>query len=181
MADIPWVNDRVAFDAWVEGRTGYPIVDAAMRQLREEGWVHNRARMIAASFLTKDLQIDWRWGEAVYRSRLIDADIASNNGGWQWTAGTGTDASPWFRIFNPVTQGKRFDHAGAYVRKYVPELAGVPDRQIHSPWVLTAEQQRSIGVVIGRTYPAPIVDHARAREKTLLMYRSPGIQKGRRK
>jgi deoxyribodipyrimidine photo-lyase len=174
LAGIRWSADRSAFDAWAAGRTGYPIVDAALRQLEKQGWIHNRARMIAASFLTKDLQIDWRWGERLFLRKLVDADIASNNGGWQWTAGTGTDASPWFRIFNPVTQGKRFDPAGSYVRSYVPELAGVPDRYIHAPWTMPAELQRNIGVVIGRDYPVPMVDHAAARLKTLALYRAPG-------
>jgi deoxyribodipyrimidine photo-lyase len=173
LAGIRWSTDRSAFETWAAGRTGYPIVDAALRQLDRHGWVHNRARMIAASFLTKDLQIDWRWGERLFLRKLVDADIASNNGGWQWTAGTGTDASPWFRIFNPVTQGKRFDPSGSYVRSYVPELASVPDRFIHAPWTMSAELQRTVGVVIGREYPAPMVDHAAARLKTLALYRAP--------
>lgn len=171
LAGIRWTGTETAFQAWSEGRTGYPIVDAALRQLQQEGWVHNRTRMIAASFLTKDLHIDWRRGEKLFLERLVDADIASNNGGWQWTAGTGTDASPWFRIFNPVTQGKRFDPDGIYVRKYVPELARVPDRYLHTPWLMPESLQGTSGVIIGRDYPAPIVDHAGARIRTLALYR----------
>jgi deoxyribodipyrimidine photo-lyase len=167
---IPWNNDRAAFAAWCEGRTGYPIVDAAMRQLTHTGWMHNRARMVVASFLVKDLLIDWRWGERFFMQHLVDGDPAANNGGWQWTAGTGTDAAPYFRIFNPVTQGKTHDPKGAYVRRWVPELANVPDRFIHEPWKMPAEMQRSFGCIIGRDYPEPIVDHARTRERTLAAY-----------
>jgi deoxyribodipyrimidine photo-lyase len=172
LQDIPWENDETSFAAWCAGRTGYPVVDAAMRQLVETGWMHNRARMIVASFLVKDLLIDWRWGENYFMQHLIDGDPASNNGGWQWTAGTGTDAAPYFRIFNPVLQGKRHDPRGAYVRRWVPELAGVPDRYIHVPWEMDAETQHASRCVIGRDYPAPIVDHRLARERTLEAYRS---------
>ena len=125
-----------------DGRTGYPVVDAAMRQLRATGFMHNRARMVAASFLTKDLLLDWRLGEADFMRHLVDGDVASNNGGWQWTAATGTDAQPYFRIFNPVLQGRRFDPDGAYVRRWVPELAGVPTARIHEPWTMTAGEHR---------------------------------------
>lgn len=170
-ADIPWSRDEVAFRRWQEGTTGYPIVDAAMRQLREEGWMHNRARMIVASFLTKDLHLHWQWGERYFFSMLTDADVASNNGGWQWTAGTGTDASPWFRIFNPVLQGKKFDPDGTYVRRYVPELAHIPAAAIHDPWRLNRQEQEAAQCVIGRQYPAPMVDHAEARARTLAIYR----------
>jgi deoxyribodipyrimidine photo-lyase len=142
-----------------------------MRQLVETGWMHNRARMIVASFLVKDLLIDWRWGEHYFMQHLVDGDPAANNGGWQWTAGTGTDAAPYFRIFNPILQGKRHDPQGAYVRRWVPELAGVPDRYIHTPWEMDAEVQRASGCVIGRDYPGPIVDHKQARERTLDAYR----------
>lgn len=168
---IPWSADRRAFQRWQEGRTGYPIVDAAMRQLQQEGWMHNRARMIVASFLTKDLHLNWQWGEEHFFRLLMDADRASNNGGWQWAAGTGTDASPWFRIFNPVLQSKKFDPHGDYIRRYVPELAGVPGAGIHAPWLLNRQEQEAAGCVVGRAYPAPIVDHAAAREKTLVLYR----------
>ena len=169
---IAWENDQGRFDAWCAGRTGYPIVDAAMRQLEAEAWMHNRARMIVASFLTKDLLIDWRWGERHFMRRLVDGDHAANNGGWQWSAGTGTDAQPFFRIFNPTSQGQKFDPLGAYVRRYVPELARVPDRYIHAPWTMPADEQRRAGVVVGRDYPAPIVDHAIQRERALAIYRA---------
>jgi deoxyribodipyrimidine photo-lyase len=168
--DIPWSNDETAFAAWREGHTGYPVVDAAMRQLLETGWMHNRARMIVASFLVKDLLVDWRWGERWFMQHLLDGDPASNNGGWQWTAGTGTDAAPYFRIFNPVTQGQKFDPDGRFVRRWLPELAGVPDAMIHEPWRLTPMEQRQAGCLIGRDYPGPIIDHAFARERTLAAY-----------
>jgi deoxyribodipyrimidine photo-lyase len=168
---IAWENDAVDLAAWCEGRTGYPVVDAAMRQLIQAGWMHNRARMIVASFLVKDLLVDWRWGEQFFMQHLVDGDPAANNGGWQWTAGTGTDAAPYFRIFNPVLQGKRHDPHGRYVRLWVPELAGVPDRFIHEPWKMPADVQQEAGCAIGEAYPAPIVDHAWARERTLSAYR----------
>jgi deoxyribodipyrimidine photo-lyase len=167
---IAWENDPNAFAAWCAGRTGYPIVDAAMRQLNQEGWMHNRARMIVASFLTKDLLIDWRWGERYFMQQLVDGDPAANNGGWQWAAGTGTDAQPYFRIFNPVSQGRRFDADGDYVRHYLPELARVPARAVHEPWKLSAEQQRQSGVQIGADYPEPIVEHATQRKRALELY-----------
>ena len=173
---LVWSKSRSHRDAWCEGRTGYPIVDAAMRQLNAEGWMHNRARMIVASFLTKDLHVHWMHGERFFLDRLIDADIASNNGGWQWTAGTGTDASPWFRIFNPISQARRFDPDGFYVRRYLPELAGVPDERIHEPWLMTASEQHSSGVVPGKTYPRPIVDHDAERKVTLEMFRSANLK-----
>jgi deoxyribodipyrimidine photo-lyase len=158
---IRWRNDPAHFDAWKEGRTGYPIVDAAMRQLAATGWMHNRARMVVASFLTKDLHIDWRWGEEHFFRHLIDGDIASNNGGWQWCAGTGTDASPWFRIFNPTLQGRKFDPTGSFIRRWVPELEHVPSRSIHAPWNSGGET----------AYPGPIVRHEEARALTMALYR----------
>jgi len=167
---VPWENDKESFVAWCEGQTGYPVVDAAMRQLVETGWMHNRARMIVASFLVKDLLIDWRWGERYFMQHLVDGDSASNNGGWQWTAGTGTDAAPYFRIFNPVLQGKKHDPQGAYVRCWVTELAQVPDRFIHQPWKMPLVEQQKAGCIIGQDYPAPIVDHVWARERTLAAY-----------
>jgi deoxyribodipyrimidine photo-lyase len=167
---VPWENDKEAFTAWREGRTGYPVVDAAMRQLVETGWMHNRARMIVASFLVKDLLIDWRWGERYFMQQLVDGDSASNNGGWQWTGGTGTDAAPYFRVFNPTLQGKKFDPQGAYVRRWVPELAHVPDKLIHQPWKMPLDMQQKLGCVIGQDYPAPIVEHAWARERALAAY-----------
>ena len=141
-----------------------------MRQLRATGFVHNRARMIAASFLAKHLLLDWRLGEAEFMRHLVDGDVASNNGGWQWTAGTGTDAQPWFRVFNPVLQGRRFDPDGAYVRRWVPELAGIPGRAIHEPWLLDRAAQAAARVRIGTDYPAPIVDHAEARARALAVH-----------
>jgi deoxyribodipyrimidine photo-lyase len=165
-AGIAWDDDPEAFAAWCQGRTGYPIVDAGMRQLHETGWMHNRVRMIAASFLTKDLLVDWRRGERWFQQCLVDADPASNNGGWQWAASTGTDAAPYFRIFNPVSQGERCDPSGAYVRRYVPELAGLPRRWVHRPW----EAPRPPA-----GYPAPIVDHAERRERALERYRAARV------
>ncbi len=156
--------------AWQAGRTGYPVVDAAMRQLRVSGFMHNRARMVAASFLTKDLLLDWRAGEAHFARHLVDGDMASNNGGWQWAASVGTDPQPYFRIFNPILQGRRFDPEGNYVRRWVPELAGIPTARIHEPWSMTDEEQAAAGCRIGTDYPAPIVDHAAARERALGVY-----------
>jgi deoxyribodipyrimidine photo-lyase len=173
-ASLPWSANTKHFQRWQEGMTGYPIVDAAMRQLRDEGWMHNRARMIVASFLTKDLHLNWQWGEQFFFSQLIDADLAANNGGWQWTAGTGTDASPWFRIFNPVLQGKKFDPEGAYIRRYVPELTRLPAAAIHDPWLANTQEQGAAGCIIGRDYPAPMVDHAEARIRTMALYRVTG-------
>ena len=158
------------FAAWCAGRTGYPIVDAAMRQLNATGYMHNRLRMVAASFLVKDLLVDWRLGEKYFAHTLIDFDLASNNGGWQWAASTGCDAQPYFRIFNPVTQSQKFDADGQFIRRYVPELARLDARSIHAPWLLPLEQQKDSGVVIGRDYPAPIVDHAAARVAALELY-----------
>ncbi len=169
---IPWRSDPAAFDAWREGRTGYPVVDAAMRQLAASGWMHNRARMVAASFLTKDLLIDWRSGEQHFMEHLVDGDVAANNGGWQWAAGTGTDAQPYFRVFNPVAQGVTHDPDGTFVRRWIPELASVPDRFVHAPWTMPPSVQVTAGCVIGRDYPAPIVDHAMARARALAAYAS---------
>ncbi len=163
-------NNLEFFNAWQMGITGYPIVDAAMRQLRHPGVMHNRLRMIAASFLVKDLGVDWRWGERYFAERLNDFDLAANNGGWQWTASTGCDAQPWFRIFNPVTQSQRFDPEGCFIRRYLPQLAVVTARRIHAPWQMTLQEQQAAGCIIGRDYPAPIVDHALARERTLKRY-----------
>ncbi|MGC9520687.1 MAG: cryptochrome/photolyase family protein [Anaerolineae bacterium] len=169
--DVKWENDPDAFAAWQEGRTGYPIVDAAMHQLQATGWMHNRARMIVAAFLTKDLLIDWRWGEKHFIQHLIDGDPAANNGGWQWSAGTGTDAAPYFRIFNPVLQGERHDPHGDYIRRWVPALEKVPKKYIHEPWTMPEEAQEESGCRIGHDYPAPIVDHQEARERALAAYR----------
>lgn len=169
---IAWDNDREAFNAWKEGRTGFPIVDAAMRQLVGMGWMHNRSRMITASFLVKDLLVDWRWGEQFFMQHLVDGDPASNNGGWQWTAGTGTDAAPYFRIFNPILQGKKFDPDGRYIRHWLPELAEVPNKYIHEPWKMPDDVQREAGCRLGEDYPQPIVDHKKARERTLAAYQA---------
>jgi deoxyribodipyrimidine photo-lyase len=167
---LPFPNDAEKFAAWCEGRTGYPLVDAALRQLNRSGYMHNRLRMVAASFLVKDLHVDWRRGERYFAQKLLDYDLASNNGGWQWAASTGCDAQPWFRIFNPVSQSRKFDPEGAFIRRYVPELAGCDADAIHEPWTLDAAEQRQAGVGIGVSYPAPIVDHAAARGLTLELY-----------
>ncbi len=167
---IRWDDWPTGFTAWCEGRTGYPLVDAAMRQLNYSGWMHNRLRMVVASFLSKDLGIDWRHGERYFAERLIDFDLSANNGGWQWAASSGCDAQPYFRIFNPVAQSEKFDPEGRFIRRYVPELARVPDKYIHQPWRMNTMEQQMCGVVIGRDYPAPIVDHAQARERTLARY-----------
>ncbi len=164
---FPWRDDEEAFAAWSEGRTGYPIVDAAARQLLAEGFVPNRARMIAASFLTKHLLVSFRRGEAHYMKFLTDGDWANNDMGWQWSAGCGCDAQPYFRVFNPVTQGERFDPDGLYVRRFVPELSEMPARFIHRPWEAPVEVLRTAGVRLGETYPKPIVDHADARRRFL--------------
>ncbi len=178
---INWVNDKQAFPAWCEGCTGYPIVDAAMRQLLHIGWMHNRARMIVASFLVKDLLIDWRWGEKWFMRQLLDGDPAANNGGWQWTAGTGTDAAPYFRIFNPVLQGKKFDPQGSYIRQWVPELSRVPEKNIHEPWQMSPELQKSSDCIIDKDYPAPIIDHRLARLRTMEVYQIARSQTEKKK
>lgn len=168
---IPWNDDAAGLEAWKQGLTGYPIVDAGMRQLAGEGWMHNRVRMITASFLVKDLLIDWRLGERHFRRALLDADVSQNVGNWQWTAGTGADAAPYFRIFNPVTQSKRFDPNGDYIRRWVPELEMVPAPVIHAPWEAGPLDLAMWGVTIGEDYPAPIVDHAAARHRALDTYK----------
>jgi deoxyribodipyrimidine photo-lyase len=161
--NIEWRNDELEFEAWKEGRTGVPIVDAGMRQLKETGWMHNRARMIVASFLVKDLLIDWRWGEKWFMENLLDGDLAANNGGWQWTAGTGTDAAPYFRVFNPVLQSRKFDPNGDYIRRWVPELRGLTGKEIHAPW--------ESGIKVAGYLDQPIVDHGFAKERTLNAYK----------
>ena len=168
---VRWDDDPADLAAWAAGETGYPLVDAGMRQLAEESWIHNRARIVVASFLVKDLLVDWRRGETVFMQGLVDGDPANNNGGWQWTAGTGTDAAPYFRVLNPVRQARRFDPDGDYVRRHVPELRDVPDARIFEPWTMTAEEQRAAGCRIGRDYPAPRVDHGERRGLALERYR----------
>lgn len=168
--DFPWREDAAALQAWRRGRTGYPLVDAAMRELWITGYMHNRARMVAASFLVKHLLIPWQAGERWFWDTLVDADLANNSGGWQWTAGCGADAAPYFRVFNPVLQGEKFDPDGDYVRRYVPELAKLPARDIHRPWEAPEAILRAAGVRLGETYPRPIVDHAKARERALAAF-----------
>jgi deoxyribodipyrimidine photo-lyase len=169
---VRWVDDEARFAAWCAGRTGYPLVDAAQRQLAQTGYMHNRLRMVSASFLTKDLGISWRRGEHWFARTLNDFDLAANNGGWQWAASTGCDAQPWFRIFNPVTQSEKFDADGQFIRRYCPELAKFDRKRIHAPWLATSLEQQMAGCVIGRDYPAPVVDHAAAREATLERFRA---------
>jgi deoxyribodipyrimidine photo-lyase len=179
--DFPWRDDADGFAAWAHGQTGYPIVDAGMRQLWATGWMHNRVRMIVASFLVKDLLVDWRRGEAWFWDTLVDADAANNAGNWQWVAGCGADAAPFFRIFNPTAQGERFDPGGGYVRRWVPELKGLPDKLIHQPWSADPEALAAAKVRLGETYPRPIVDHAKARARALAAYAEiradPGLGK----
>jgi deoxyribodipyrimidine photo-lyase len=169
---FPW-EEPYAGDiwAWRRGRTGYPIVDAGMRQLWQTGWMHNRVRMIVASFLTKHLLIDWRLGEEWFWDTLVDADPANNPFNWQWVAGSGMDAQPYFRIFNPVLQGEKFDPKGAYLRKWVPELAALPDRFIHRPWKTSPLELEAAGIVLGKTYPEPLVEHSPARERALVAFK----------
>ena len=159
-----------AFEAWCHGATGYPLVDAAMAQINQTGYMHNRLRMVTASFLVKDLGIDWRRGEAYFATHLNDYDLAANNGGWQWAASTGCDGQPWFRIFNPVTQSRRFDAQGKFIRRYLPQLARLSDAAIHAPWEAAPIELEAAGITLGRDYPAPIVDHAEAVKKTMQRY-----------
>ena len=170
---IRWEHGKHAeelFAAWCEGRTGYPLVDAAMHQLNQTGYMHNRLRMVVASFLCKDLGLDWRRGERYFAERLIDFDLAANNGGWQWAASSGCDAQPYFRIFNPVSQSEKFDPAGKFIRRYLPQLSGLSGPALHAPWKAAPMELQAAGIVLGQDYPLPIVDHAQAREKTLERY-----------
>lgn len=169
---IEWPNPLGYFSAWCVAQTGYPLIDAAMRQINQTGYMHNRLRMVAASFLVKDLLVDWRLGERYFAEHLIDFDLAANSGGWQWAASVGCDAQPWFRIFNPITQSEKFDPHGRFIRRYVPELAAVPDQYVHAPWRMPHSLQQHCGVQIGRDYPAPLVDHKMQRERALALFTS---------
>jgi deoxyribodipyrimidine photo-lyase len=170
---IAWERGKAAeslFAAWCEGRTGYPLVDAAMAQINQTGYMHNRLRMVVASFLVKDLGIDWRWGERYFAEKLNDFDQAANNGGWQWASSSGCDAQPYFRIFNPTSQSEKFDPAGRFIRRYLPQLAGLPDQALHAPWTARPIDLAAAGVELGRDYPLPIVQHDEARARTLARY-----------
>ncbi len=169
--DIEWLNDPDDIEAWKTGQTGYPFVDAAMRQLVTTGWMHNRTRMVTASFLVKHLLVDWRIGERFFMEKLIDGDPAQNIGNWQWVAGSGTDAAPYFRVFNPISQSKKFDPEGVYIRRFVPELAALDDRDIHAPWDAPPMALAEADVELGETYPTPIVDHMFARDRVLTAYK----------
>jgi deoxyribodipyrimidine photo-lyase len=171
MDALQWEDDDAAFAAWAEGRTGYPVVDAGMRQLRARGWMHNRARLICASFLVKDLHIDWRRGEAHFMRWLLCGDVAQNNGNWQWVSSVGVDPAPYYRrLYNPSLQQRRHDPDGAYVRRWVPELSGVPLERLSEPWTMPPAEQEAYGCMLGRDYPEPIVDHARERRRAMARY-----------
>ncbi|MDE2276775.1 MAG: FAD-binding domain-containing protein, partial [Burkholderiales bacterium] len=170
---IRWEHGQAAdaqFAAWCEGRTGYPLVDAAMHQINQTGYMHNRLRMVVASFLTKDLGLDWRRGEAYFARHLNDFDLAANNGGWQWAASSGCDAQPYFRIFNPVTQSQKFDPEGRFIRRYLPALARLPDKLVHAPWLARPVDLAAAGLTLGTDYPLPVVQHEAARAATLARY-----------
>ncbi len=170
---IAWASGAGAqdlFNAWCQARTGYPLVDAAMAQINQTGYMHNRLRMVVASFLVKDLGIDWRWGEAYFATHLIDFDLAANNGGWQWASSSGCDAQPYFRIFNPISQSEKFDPEGKFIRRYQPQLAALPHRHIHAPWLAPQEVLQAAGIRMGDNQALPVVDHAQARADTLLRY-----------
>ncbi|MGC2584444.1 MAG: deoxyribodipyrimidine photo-lyase, partial [Acidobacteriaceae bacterium] len=176
---FPWRRNARRLHAWQKGQTGYPFVDAAMRQLWTTGWIHNRARLVVASFLVKHLLIPWREGAAWFLDTLVDADLANNTMGWQWVAGCGVDAAPYFRVFNPVTQGERFDPDGSYVRRWVPELTGLPGKWIHKPWEAPPLVLAAAGVQLGTTYPRPMVDHAEARQAALAAFQEMKQARGR--
>ena len=167
---VHWNDDPDDIGRWQKGLTGYPLIDAGMRQLDATGWMHNRVRMAVASFLVKDLLVDWRIGEHWFRQRLVDGDIAQNVGNWQWVAGTGPDAAPFFRIFNPVLQSRKFDPDGIYIKRFVPELSNLAARWVHAPWTAPAEELAAAGLTLGETYPLPMIDHAFARNRALAAY-----------
>ncbi len=172
---MPWSQNTKQLQAWKDGQTGYPMVDAGMRQLRREGWMHNRSRLVVGSFLVKDLDIDWREGETYFMQMLIDGDKSNNNGNWQWVSSVGVDPAPMYRrLYNPASQGKNYDPDGEYIRRYVPELANVPIKYLYEPWTMPAEVQKSSGCIIGDDYPSPIVDHKLARLAALEKYRNVG-------
>ncbi len=167
---MPWREDEADYERWTSGKTGFPIVDAGMRQLWEIGWMHNRVRMIVGSFLTKHLLLPWQKGEDWFWDTLVDADPASNAAGWQWVAGSGADAAPYFRVFNPITQGSKFDASGAYVRRWCPELKGLPDKYLHSPWEAPEDVLKKAGITLGETYPRPMIEHKAGRQRALDAY-----------
>jgi deoxyribodipyrimidine photo-lyase len=167
---FPWKEDDALFQAWTKGRTGYPFVDAGMRELWTTGFMHNRVRMVVASFLVKHLLIPWQRGAAWFWDTLLDADLANNTMGWQWVAGSGADAAPYFRIFNPITQGEKFDTDGEYVRRWIPELKDLPNKYIHRPWEANKDVLQSAKITLGVTYPYPIVNHVVARKQALSAY-----------
>ncbi len=170
--NFPYVTDNELLHAWQGGRTGYPLIDAGIRQLWQTGWMHNRVRLAASSFLVKHLRISWREGERWFWDTLVDADLANNSLGWQWIAGSGPDASPWFRVFNPTLQARKFDPQGHYIRRFVPELAKLPDKYLHAPWEAPADVLAQAGVQLGKTYPVPIVDHAKARLAAISVFKA---------
>jgi deoxyribodipyrimidine photo-lyase len=175
---MPWRRDAAALTAWQRGETGYPVVDAGMRQLWQTGWMHNRVRMIAASFLTKHLLLPWQAGEDWFWDTLVDADPAINAASWQWTAGSGADAAPYFRVFNPMTQGSKFDETGGYVRRWCPELAKMPDKFLHAPFEAQESVRSKAGVTLGLSYPEPIVEHSAARQRALDAYKQTREEQG---
>jgi deoxyribodipyrimidine photo-lyase len=168
--DFPWEKDDKLLKAWQRGRTGYPLVDAGMRQLYETGWMHNRVRMLVGSFLVKHLLQPWQAGERWFWDCLVDADLASNTLGWQWAGGCGADAAPYFRIFNPITQSEKFDGGGEYIRRFVPELEKVPDSHLHKPWTMPPRMQEECGCRIGKDYPAPVIAHEDGRARALAAF-----------
>jgi deoxyribodipyrimidine photo-lyase len=170
--NLKFENDERKFEAWKMGQTGFPIIDAAMKQINQTGYMHNRLRMIVSSFLVKDLLIDWRWGEKYFEDNLIDFDFSANNGGWQWAASTGCDSQPYFRIFNPVLQSEKFDKDGSFIKKYIPQLAPLSVKEIHQPWVYFEKNKDAFPIKLGIDYPFPIVDHKEQRDMALSMYKA---------